>query len=158
MDKSKEYIEMCRKATELQELWKPEIGDYCVCPIHSDELPIEILTHDGRQPILQNVLPPQITYVWLPRQDQLQEMVVDACQCRMDWMHKGTELNNFTNWCCCYFDKQQCDYASEHNWEKNIPNFCRSWEQYWLVFVMLTKYKKVWNITEWETCKYEVKL
>jgi len=50
MDTSKEYIEMCRKATEIQELWDL---------VESDKYSVFI------------------DFVWCPRQDQLQDMVFD---------------------------------------------------------------------------------
>lgn len=34
MDTSPEYINMCKKATELQEMWKPETGDFYKLPGH----------------------------------------------------------------------------------------------------------------------------
>jgi len=60
MDTSKEYIQMCEKAVEVQELWNPKQKDYRAMGNERFE-------------------------VWLPRQDQLQGMVNDNF-----WLQLGT--------------------------------------------------------------------
>lgn len=77
---------------------------------------------------------PSLHPVWLPRQDQLQEMV-------------GGFEAGFIDW---------------REWKKNIyPSFggytnpfsklgFTSFEQLWLAFVMKEKYDKVWNGERWE--------
>jgi len=63
MDTSPEYINMCRKATELQEMWKPETGDFYKLPGHF----ITCI-------VLKNSLI-DMDAIWLPRVDQLIEML-----------------------------------------------------------------------------------
>ena len=88
MDTSKEYIGMCRKAVEIQELWSPISGDV----YYSQNVKIiSIWTYS---------YPPHEDYnkifTWLPRQDQLQD-IVD---------------NNLKRLCTgfCLFLKQTGDY------------------------------------------------
>jgi hypothetical protein len=122
---------MCEKAKEIQEL-RPigefnQDGDYFSINYHgSYEINID---HDPYGPGRRGNLE-----IWLPRQDQLQEML------------------NRTIW-----HLQQ----SFHHWflELVIPLISayddRTMEQLWLAFVMETKYGKVWNGQEWvkEVCK-----
>ena len=74
MDTSPEYINMCKKATELQEMWKPETGDFYKLPGHF----ITCI-------VLKNSLI-DMDAIWLPRVDQLIELsamhwsdIIDYC-------------------------------------------------------------------------------
>lgn len=107
MDTSKEYILMCEKANEIQEL-KPSItpADFmgCIYPRNA---------------------------VWLPRQDQLQEMAVNRGKNgpNTSYWHKAVEFFEY--------------------WMKNGIWAGSSMEQLWLAFVMKEKYGKIWNSTDW---------
>ena len=84
MDTSPEYISMCRRAKELQEMWEPSTGDYCASSaggcnrilVVIADLPNKFLvvaypyaTYDNTDHILkQNI-------IWLPRIDQLIDMM-----------------------------------------------------------------------------------
>ena len=73
----------------------------------------------------------KIGYVWLPRQDQLQEMVKQKTLLM--------SLKHFCDWSLLQdeeFFKTQCDKVT-------------SMEQLWLAFVMKEKYNKTWNGKEW---------
>jgi len=72
--------------------------------------------------------------VWLPRQDQLQEMVFELVQskpgkCRTRLMKLFAEFLEFVG-----------DSGANYD----------SFEQLWLAFVMKEKYNKVWNGNDWE--------
>ncbi len=106
MDNSKIYIKMCKKAEEIQELRKHGEHDY-----YGN-------TSNG------------IHRCWLPRQDQLQEMV---------WRENAQHtLLDFYNGAGGLFNEGQ------KYWLQFI-----SMEQLWLAFVMKEKYNKVWNGKEW---------
>ncbi len=64
--------------------------------------------------------------VWLPRQDQLQEMVESTCPVDL--------LTRFQRWVA--FD------------EEDSPD--DSMEQLWLAFVMKEKHNKIWNGEVWD--------
>ena len=71
MDTSPEYINMCRKATELQEMWEPKEGDFYVrdgYPVgaYCTDYFIYYVTEDEDEW--------KIKVTWLPRIDQLIEM------------------------------------------------------------------------------------
>jgi len=59
MDTSEQYINMCRRAKELQEMWEPEPGDFYKLPGHF----ITCI-------VLKNSLI-DMDAIWLPRIDQL---------------------------------------------------------------------------------------
>ena len=68
MDLTKQYILMAEKAEEIQKAWKPIIGD--VFMGSDDVMP-------GRSyAIYIGLLENKATSIWLPRQDQLQGMIL----------------------------------------------------------------------------------
>ena len=76
------------------------------------------------------------TIIWLPRQDQIQEMI-PKCTC----VHP--------------LEKLQCvlQRLVEHGGmygEDTYWSFPTSMEQFWLAFYMYEKYKKIWNGEKWE--------
>ena len=117
MDVSHEYIKQCEKAEEIQlgrRVGELEEGDF----YSRDGLTGEIFCYE--------YMPD--TGVWLPRQDQLQEMV--------EWEIPGSMT--FKMEAFCYFAM---------HWAKR-ENEGGSFEQLWLAFVM-KEYGKVWNGEEW---------
>ena len=124
---------MCEKAVEIQEIWKPNImgGDY-VCDEPHTTLRWTI-TDDrriDRQPWVKCSHD-----VWLPRQDQLQEMLE---------FPTGSFKYNFWD---ALADLYEWSFSA--NWEKFKDYIPLSMEQLWLAFVMKEKYNKVWNGEEW---------
>jgi len=130
MDTSKEYILMCEKAVEVQELWKPcqydHLGfiDKCGGYGSSYYTPDTLLERAKK-----------IGRFWLPRQDQLQGMflkkpnVVGNLMANLNSLVHG--LSIFMGDCSrkgeCYF----------------------SMEQLWLALVMKEKFNKTWNGKDW---------
>lgn len=104
MDNTQEYIKMCEKAVEVQDL-RPKHHTKHDCWITVIEF--ESLGKEG--------------WVWLPRQDQLQEMV----STHLDFLMG--KISDFWG---------------------NTPGH-GSMEQLWLAFVMKEKYNKIWLENEW---------
>jgi hypothetical protein len=158
MDKSETNIKMCEKATEIQNLIPKEAEHetWYLSPKYNldfkdDETSIstndkaefkkgvvytfadyyafgEDYWSDGSEWIKLN------QFIWLPRQDQLQEMVKST-------FPTGILLNNFYQWFRDTGDKMPL-----------LPYdrfFNQSMEQLWLAFVMKGKYSKVWNGEDW---------
>ena len=119
MDTSKEYILMCKKAKEIQKLRTPKDGDFA---LFDDE--ITIIYNCGIGTWSRG-------YTWLPRQDQLQEMVT------LLFCSVGGE--------CFLLDYFYTFYKSLKEKIKGM-----SMEQLWLAFVMKEKYQKTWNGKDWE--------
>ena len=65
MDTSPEYINMCRKAKELQKMWKPETGDF-----------YKLSGHFITCIVLKNSLI-DVNATWLPRIDQWLQILSD---------------------------------------------------------------------------------
>lgn len=148
MDTSKEYIKVCEKAEKMQIEWKPSIGDYVwrKYTIFGEEIDQKIwpdkiheiiilhyksgidgyfhaCTTDGKERIFKH--PWQIekeTCIWLPRQDQLQDMMKEGIE------NTWGLFSRFYKWFSTKFS-------------------CITWsfEQLWLAFVIKEKYNKVWD-------------
>jgi len=114
MDTSETYIKMCN-CEEIQGQWKPNKIDFA--PYYSLAIPMNI---------------PRKSRVWLPRQDQLQEMVGEEYPIDL--------LYGFHR----FYNTMGCDlYPHTINGAKT------SMEQLWLAFVMKEKYNKVWYGSDW---------
>ena len=114
MDLGSEYIKMCKKAVEIQEYGRAhqrEDWNYWIYP------KMNCVAHK-----------PDSSYsVFLPRQDQLQEMLPE-------------DPNHFPSlyWLETFLDFYKVSY--QERW---------TMEQLWLAFIMQEKYKKVWNGEDW---------
>jgi hypothetical protein len=126
MDKSTHYIKMCENTKVIQKNWKPEFGDFFVS--------MSLGLTSQSQPITSD-LEKKVSYlktikaVWLPRQDQLQEMVIENYA--MPWDLAIAFSNVLMGENASYFEKFD------------------SMEKLWLTFIMLEKYKKKWKEGEW---------
>lgn len=127
MDTSETYIKMCREAKEIQNYYHCNLkgkrgmrGDYgdFVFPIAYGSVIVISENHYGGEEI------------WLPRQDQLQEMLID-------------ELNNFRHISYLF-----SSWLSAECWQ-SYQSTLMSFEQLWLAFVMLKKYNKGWINETW---------
>lgn len=129
MDTSKEYIKMCEEAKEIQKLWGELTGDFCYCK-------------DTKYRIVNivNNPPPRIeitSHLWLPRQDQLQEMVgatYPASNVLAEFLELGFVYSGV--------------FVA-----KDPISSCDSLEKAWLVFVMQKKYNKEWDYDSEEWVK-----
>ena len=126
MDKSSNYIRMCENIEEIQEQWQPEFGDFYVS--------MSLGLTSPCQPIMSD-LEKKVSYlktikaVWLPRQDQLQEMVIENYA--MPWDLAIAFSNVLMGENASYFERFD------------------SMEKLWLALIMLEKYKRKWNDGEW---------
>lgn len=123
-DTSKQFIAMA-DCPEIQEMRKSEEdwirGDYHVYR-HSPDAGPSIFSYFEFQCFKAD------SSIWLPRQDQLQDMV--------DWSKDITLIKLIYNWVAL-----SVNYASQFT----------SMEQLWLAFVMKEKFNKVWDKTAWVT-------
>lgn len=124
MDTSKEYIKMCQEAKEIQSQRPDLMGHHYRFDKHMHILKGDYYFWEiGNRDITGKV--------WLPRQDQLQEIV------RNDY--KGL-LDFFTAFNCFFRE----DIIDIHTLDD------MSMEQLWLAFVMKEKHGKIWTGSEWE--------
>lgn len=137
MDTSKEYIDMCRKAKEIQS--KPIIEKNCFgISLHEETIGEEVFGEiDNNKGYYRfwGVYCDNVQFVgtipdeciFLPRQDQLQKMI---------------DIDVITM--CTWFDEFVTNHYSE------LFNNDTSMEQLWLAFVMSERYQKYWNGKTWE--------
>jgi hypothetical protein len=168
MDNLKEYISMCQKAKEIQELWEPSGGDWYVfdyrgttgtfkefeksiwedndkqwqrieilCYRPSSAKNFFISTNGDTSHVMSAKDMTKERAIWLPRQDQLQAMVILI----------GSVLNipRLSEFCLWITTTGGID--SFYHWE--YKRQFESMEQFWLAFVMKKKYQKIWNGTGW---------
>ena len=152
MDTTPEYIKMCEKAREIQELneemqdgnyYKYKNKEYsglydfiekpycdsCVECNYANSMTGYITEQD------------RSNYIWLPRQDQLQEMIKGNLIYSSLWDGDASTL---------WFDRMNSLWQDTliHNKSLHWTKF-RSMEQLWLAFVMKEKYNKIWDGKEW---------
>ena len=130
MDSSEQYIEMCRMAQEIQSLFEIADGDFCYkevvfcicekCNVKDSYGRTYIDEHNKSE------------YIWLPRQDQLQEMLIAD-----DRQQRYCEL-----W---HSFKKYVMFELVNSDDEDLTSF----EQLWLCSVMKEKYNKIWNGSDW---------
>ena len=151
MDTTKEYVLMCEKAIEIQKKSWWLVGDFIAS--HSDNHGIENLGcisqqngHIFAQKYSKHpfgdkvgVLSCMITipksghddlYIWLPRQDQLQDMI--------SWDKRMTAREIIETF-SVFIGFERADYYNKFT----------SMEQLWLAFVMYDIWNKKWNGKDW---------
>jgi len=140
MDFSEKYIKMCQKAEEIQKEWKPKVGDW-VIDVWNEKRPLVICVvrdnpdyfylSDQFASDKVNIYQNHISKLyWLPRQDQLQEML------KSYFADIFSIIVNFGLW---------CDGTYSLNISKNYIKQFTTMEELWLTFLMYEKYRKIWN-------------
>ena len=150
MDTSETYIKMCEKAEEIQHGHKWEYGDWFIAEFthwiigdasfvyepdkeglyHRLDKPGAILTQTEKY--IDGYLGEKL--IWLPRQDQLQEMLFNIGNI-FSPVNAIASMNDFI-----YYENKRVKY-------RGLP--FTSMEQLWLAFVMKEKYNKVWEGESW---------
>ena len=134
MDTGKQYVRMCEKAGEIQKSREVTLGDFYA---KRNEFGYHVIGSDSLPELTRGIFYGQC--IWLPRQDQLQDMVKSESGFDNSRM-VGLELCDLFSW---YQRNRPRDIGDEmRRWP--------SWEQLWLAFVMKEKYSKVWNLERWE--------
>jgi hypothetical protein len=126
MDRSSNYIKMCESIEAIQGQWQPEFGDFYVSMSLGLTSPCQPITSDLEKKLSYLKT---IKAVWLPRQDQLQEMVIENYA--MPWDLAIAFSNTLMGENASYFEKFD------------------SMEKLWLTFIMLEKFKRKWKDGEW---------
>ena len=122
MDTSEKYVKMCSEATEIQNETKLDDGDICQCInkgdyyCHCGKVEVFNLLYSSNDRMFA-----KFNFIWLPRQDQLQEMIEK----------EGKVVNKLITLIHRFYCENETDYDS--------------FEQLWLAFVMKEKYNKQWN-------------
>lgn len=125
MDTSETYIKMCEKAKEIQGIEHPLTTVIDMTKFiyrENNVFYLEMSKNDYK-------------VIWLPRQDQLQEMVIGK------WLGMAITYDIHEGYSYKLYNA---------GYEKALGVF-ETMEQLWLVFVMKEKYNKVWDGEEWIT-------
>jgi len=159
MDTTEQYIKMCEKAEVIQKGWKPSVGDYTFrkYTIFGEVIDLKIWSKEQSEEIIilhykssvdgyfhacdgqgnERIFNTQeevekVTSIWLPRQDQLQKMLIekeiDAPQAQLWYRFQKFVTHRIVN-----------------IEEDDLP----SWEQLWLTFMMENRYSKTWSGEDW---------
>lgn len=125
---SKYFFEMCSAATELQSL-KIEDED---CIFNEGDLFISNTDQNFYSIALYKGYYGK-PCIWLPRQEDLQNIILDQ--------YEGYK---FPLW--AMFEQLQATKETL---------YCKSFEEMWLVFVMKKKYNKIWDLETltWKNCE-----
>jgi len=145
VDLSKEYIKMC-DCPEIQDEWEPTRGDNYIL---GDAMPnnkhfaVIVLgcCWEKCSGCRYEVEDLKAECIWLPRQDQLQEMVWKG-EDVTPWVKIGL-LYNFLNW-----KSPHREYDKEMKHFDYISTVKSSMEQLWLAFVMWELHSKQWLTME----------
>lgn len=139
MDTSEEYVRMC-DCPEIQGRWKSEQGDYCFFRDRFFRAMHITAINDGKGWAL---LPRDANYGWLPRQDQIQEMMgIDSVSTFETAVYEMFfESDNHAHYNATP-EWRTLDYDSSERFA--TP------EQLWLAFYMYEKHGKVWDGDKWE--------
>jgi len=120
MDTSETFIKMCEKAEEIQGLAPKALWE----GNRSFQL-------SGNNVYAKS--PTSKRFVWLPRQDQLQEMIC--------W--------NITGRFGVLMIDGLMQFAKEFYKPVSFGDDSVTWEQLWLAFVMKERWNKIWNGEDW---------
>jgi hypothetical protein len=162
MDLSINYINMCQKAIEIQNLWEPRGGDFylhdyrgftgtgvdfekqawgdkdetwnkveILCYQPADAKQFWISTEGKKSIILSAKDLVKEHSKWLPRQDQLQEMM----------------SNSSDSYVAAIVDNLFAFTMGVSDSDNYIPE---TMEQLWLVYIMSERYDKIWNGADWD--------
>jgi len=139
MDTSETYIKMCEKAEEIQGEWnEPKEGDYYLA-FHNQRCIAGLLAiWTGKEEGILRLAKQGKYFIWLPRQDQLQEMVSFGPPSQVHMIMDFMDSN--------YWKEIAEDGIEEYTSPEEIFD---TWEQLWLAFVMKEKYGKVWDGENW---------
>jgi len=153
MDNSKTYIKMCNCA-EVQEKYVIESRnfhgctkclevtnlDYTGCPVCSCKTIV-----NGS--CFAQVIPDDAYHIWLPRQDQLQEIIGQYYALQDEIVYSSFYIEAAFLCFVAWMNEQYCDEAYVC-----VPtNVFDSGEKLWLAFVMEEKFGKRWLDDKWES-------
>jgi hypothetical protein len=127
MDTTPKYIKMCEKAEEIEKPKLPRPGDWFAYKYHRKYSQIACYGHFEEQHMYIG------HPIWLPRQDQLQEMLW-----KNGYEHKFDLHIDLEQW---VIDMTGDSYDALQPEKLNLDTL----EQLWLAFVMHEKYGKTWD-------------
>ena len=128
---------MCEGAEKIQKAWKPKFGDYVKEKQYGDLMiiaqiveshDIRCISYRYRKTGYKSERYLKSNFIYLPTQEQLQEMILNHGHHGYDNSGIATMLSLFS-----------MDYKLED----------LTFTELWLAYVMKEKYNKIWNGKEW---------
>ena len=154
MDKSEIFVKMCEKAEEIQRRPPSDISGLSLSNsllrvfITTNAVNIPFYDLEGNCWFIRN----NEKSIWLPRQDQLQEIAFEHLKQKYPAYEQGKIvkynyntfdlLNSFTNFIADF------EHIVVHNEEYSLLETTSN-ERLWLMLVMKKLYNKTWNGKEW---------
>jgi len=126
MDTSKTYIKMC-DCSLIQEQWEPKEGDWGFWKLNGD---IDIIDYDDCYHKRENGIE---GYIWLPRQDQIQEMMGFGIP----------SLKVICGYCCA---EEMAKFIKSKSCTLPIGT---TPEQLWLSLYIHTSHQLIWKGNKW---------
>lgn len=127
------YIDMCREATEIQDMWIPTAGDVVKPDNFSIAKVISDIDSDGMFSFGHLGNNRRDGCIWLPGHDQLRDMFSELFLSSKRWMCFDVLFHIIV----------------ETQYRKEYYNLFASLEQFILAYVMESKYSKVWRDESW---------
>ena len=122
------YIKMCEKAKEIQEKWRNRLfRNYLGNWYWKGKKYLQI--REACHIVISTIFIPKKEHIWLPTQEQLQEMVFNKS---VGVQTITTEIEMFS----------KCDIGCVFSIFGNM-------NELWLAFVMYGKYNKIWTGEKW---------
>jgi hypothetical protein len=157
MDTSIQYIQMCDTAKEIQDQvktdegivyaqkwcgWNKQVNYNTYIGIDKYKYDKDVYISDGEEKKMNERWLEKL--IWLPRQDQLQQMILMETDLFVDYNGdiKTLETHWLTNLLTEFHDFFNKRYLNKTFGAE--PNF-KSFEQAWLSYVMKEVYRKQWN-------------
>jgi len=152
MDCGKDYVKMCGKAEEIQLLHREEkhedTGKWIAGDFWTTVFRDGVFTVCGYRDAWSDepmYLHHPIECIWLPRQDQLQEMIKGA-------KHMHLLAYEFALYFHGNIDPLYANLGMD-NYSVDADN---SMEQMWMAFIMKRKYNKIWDNENWKEVTNEL--
>jgi len=168
MDVSKKYIQLCEEATEIQDLWQYDDGDFYLHRFTENNLSdqrfkdmigkdivmtlcISCNVKDSYGDQYVSEYNPKGENVWLPRQDQLQSFYAEK-NIQLDAKGSLELIIDIRDFCDPFYRLGTMPLPvavrEAEKEEKYVEQFT-SLEQLWLAFVMQENFQKMWDGEKW---------
>lgn len=111
MKNSNDYIKMCSKASELQSLWAPVIGDKFISKDSLDSDSPQIFTLIQIKYFPNNI-------IWLPSQEELQKFVINDYKDKIDLMNAVLDFVQAEHITSMSIDQYWLTFVMKHKFNK----------------------------------------
>jgi hypothetical protein len=127
---------MCSKAEEIQKEWKPQVGDWQYWSNDKTKMANILMITSLQKKYKANIR------IWLPTQEQLQEMLEEI----KNNTYIAFRFNHFLN-----VEYNNVTFQPAYILLNSInPIFMCSMNEFWIAFVMKERWNKIWDGENWK--------